>query len=69
MQPDTVSSPREAPEAGREEPLASSADVRATRPYLLARGTLRALARRLLAVGTLALLDAVGLALGLYTAL
>jgi len=69
VQPDTVSSPREAPEAGREEPLASSADVRATRPYLLARGTLRALARRLLAVGTLALLDAVGLALGLYTAL
>jgi exopolysaccharide biosynthesis polyprenyl glycosylphosphotransferase len=44
-------------------------DVRAARPFLLARGTTRAFTRRALAIATLALLDAVGLALGLYGAL
>jgi exopolysaccharide biosynthesis polyprenyl glycosylphosphotransferase len=44
-------------------------DVRAARPFLLARGTTRALVRRVLAIATLAALDAAGLALGLYSAL
>ena len=44
-------------------------DVRATRPYLLSRGTAREAFRRLAAVVVLAGLDAVGLALGLYAAL
>ena len=44
-------------------------DVRASRPYLLSRGTARATVRRVLAVVVLAGLDAVGLALGLYAAL
>jgi exopolysaccharide biosynthesis polyprenyl glycosylphosphotransferase len=44
-------------------------DVRASRPYLLSRGTARATLRRLLAVAVLAALDALGLALGLYAAL
>ncbi|HWG57108.1 MAG TPA: sugar transferase [Gaiellaceae bacterium] len=69
MQPDTLSSPREASEDERAEPLAPSTDIRATRPYVLSRGTLRTFARRLLGIATLALLDAVGLALGLYSAL
>ena len=47
----------------------SVSDVRATRPYLLTRSTLRALARRVLAITTLAALDSLGLALGLYAAL
>ena len=44
-------------------------DVRALRPYVLQRGPLRTLLRRLLAVTTLALLDTIGLALGIYVAL
>ena len=44
-------------------------DVRALRPYVLQRGPLRTLLRRTLAVATLAALDTVGLALGLYLAL
>jgi exopolysaccharide biosynthesis polyprenyl glycosylphosphotransferase len=44
-------------------------DVRASRPYILTRNTLRALVRRVLAIAALASLDAVGLALGLYAAL
>jgi exopolysaccharide biosynthesis polyprenyl glycosylphosphotransferase len=47
----------------------SGRDVRASRPYFLARSTQRAVGRRLLAVMSLALLDAAGLALGLYIAL
>jgi hypothetical protein len=43
----------------------SGRDVRASRPYLLSRGTLRELARRLFAIVTLAALDTAGLALGL----
>jgi exopolysaccharide biosynthesis polyprenyl glycosylphosphotransferase len=44
-------------------------DVRASRPYVLSRGTLRELVRRLVGIFTLAALDAAGLALGLYFAL
>jgi exopolysaccharide biosynthesis polyprenyl glycosylphosphotransferase len=47
----------------------SGRDVRASRPYFLARSTQRAVGRRVLAVVSLALLDAAGLALGLYVAL
>ncbi|HEY7794506.1 MAG TPA: sugar transferase [Gaiellaceae bacterium] len=47
----------------------SGRDVRASRPYFLARSTRREVGRRVLAVVSLALLDAVGLALGLYLAL
>jgi exopolysaccharide biosynthesis polyprenyl glycosylphosphotransferase len=56
--------PSEPPELGTRE-----RDVRASRPYLLARGTLRSTVRRLSAVAILAALDAIGLALGLYAAL
>ena len=44
-------------------------DVRALRPYVLQRGPLRTLLRRVLAVTTLALLDTIGLSLGIYLAL
>jgi exopolysaccharide biosynthesis polyprenyl glycosylphosphotransferase len=47
----------------------SGRDVRASRPYFLSRGTLRELVRRVLVTVTLAALDIVGLALGLYAAL
>jgi exopolysaccharide biosynthesis polyprenyl glycosylphosphotransferase len=50
-------------------PGARERDVRALRPYVLQRGPLRTLLRRVLGIGTLAALDAVGLALGLYLAL
>jgi exopolysaccharide biosynthesis polyprenyl glycosylphosphotransferase len=51
------------------EPAELGRDVRAVRPYLLSRGTLRTILRRVAAVVTLAALDAVGVALGLYAAL
>jgi exopolysaccharide biosynthesis polyprenyl glycosylphosphotransferase len=44
-------------------------DVRASRPYLLSRGTIRSSVRRLLAIVLLATLDGAGVALGLYAAL
>ena len=44
-------------------------DVRALRPYVLQRGPLRTFLRRVLGVTTLATLDAIGLALGIYLAL
>lgn len=47
----------------------SGRDVRAARPYVLARSTLRETLRRTAAVLVLAVLDAAGLALGLYAAL
>jgi exopolysaccharide biosynthesis polyprenyl glycosylphosphotransferase len=43
--------------------------VRAARPYVLSRAPLRSFARRLVRITTLALLDAAGLALGLFAAL
>ena len=50
-------------------PGTSDRDVRALRPYVLQRGAWRTFARRAAAIGTLAVLDAVGLALGIYLAL
>jgi exopolysaccharide biosynthesis polyprenyl glycosylphosphotransferase len=44
-------------------------DVRAARPYVLSRPPLRTFVRRSVGITTLALLDAAGLALGLYLAL
>lgn len=49
--------------------LLPAEDVRATRPYLLAKSPLRALGRRTLSVAALVGLDLAGLALGLYAAL
>src|SRR5687768_5549467 len=46
-----------------------AADVRATRPVLLARGRLRSLVRRLFSIATLVGLDVLGLTLGIYIAL
>ena len=48
---------------------AGERDVRALRPYVLQRGPLRTLLRRLVAVSTLVVLDTIGLALGIYLAL
>lgn len=45
------------------------ADVRASKPYLLLRGRLRSLARRLLSIVTLMGVDVLGLTLGIYVAL
>jgi exopolysaccharide biosynthesis polyprenyl glycosylphosphotransferase len=47
----------------------SRRDVRASRPYLLSRGTRREVVRRVFSIVTLAALDTAGLALGLYLAL
>jgi exopolysaccharide biosynthesis polyprenyl glycosylphosphotransferase len=70
VQPETVSPPATTSDGPEQVPIiAAPADVRAGRPYLFTRGTLRALARRVLAIATLATLDSVGLALGLYAAL
>ena len=44
-------------------------DVRAGRPYVLLRTPLRTFGRRVLGITSLALLDTVGLSLGLYIAL
>ena len=44
-------------------------DVRAARPYVFLRAPLRTFMRRLLGITSLVLLDAAGLALGLYIAL
>ena len=58
-----------ATQPSEEVPPSRGGDVRALRPYLLRRGPLRTLLRRLLGIGTLAVLDTVGLALGIYLAL
>ena len=50
-------------------PPSRDGDVRALRPYLLRRGPLRTLLRRVVGTVTLAVLDTVGLALGIYLAL
>ena len=44
-------------------------DVRAARPYVFFRAPLRTFGRRVLGITSLALLDTVGLSLGLYIAL
>ena len=48
---------------------AREGDVRALRPYVLQRRAVRTFLRRVLAVAALALLDTIGLALGIYVAL
>ena len=50
-------------------PQSREGDVRALRPYLLRRGPLRTLLRRVLGIATLGVLDTLGLALGIYVAL
>jgi exopolysaccharide biosynthesis polyprenyl glycosylphosphotransferase len=54
---------------GGSAPAARRGDVRAARPYVLTRASLRNALRRAAAVTVLVALDAVGLALGLYAAL
>ena len=52
-----------------EPPELGARDVRASTPYVFSRGTARTVVRRVFAIATLAGLDAIGLALGLYLAL
>jgi exopolysaccharide biosynthesis polyprenyl glycosylphosphotransferase len=62
--------PTEAPEAhSGPSPAAPSADIRASRVYVLSRGPVQAVVRRTLSITALVVLDVVGLALGLYLAL
>jgi exopolysaccharide biosynthesis polyprenyl glycosylphosphotransferase len=67
------SEPVAPPPVGVAEETARSAqpaaDLRAGKPHLLTNASLRRALRRLAAIATLAALDAVGLALGLYAAL
>src|SRR5918995_5052845 len=58
-----------ATQPSEEVPPSREGDVRALRPYLLQRGPLRTLLRRVLGSTTLAVLDTLGLALGIYLAL
>jgi exopolysaccharide biosynthesis polyprenyl glycosylphosphotransferase len=61
-----------APPVEPRRPLASSStgrDVRASRLYLLSRGGVLSLARRIVSICSLVLLDIAGLALGIYLAL
>ena len=50
-------------------PTASGRDVRASRLYLLSRGPILSVVRRVVSVAALVVLDVVGLALGIYLAL
>ncbi len=50
-------------------PATPAGDIRSSRPYILSRSPLRAVARRLASISTLVTLDLVGVALGLYAAL
>jgi exopolysaccharide biosynthesis polyprenyl glycosylphosphotransferase len=52
-----------------QETPAVAADIRASRPALLARPPIRALVRRVASIGALLTIDLIGLALGLYVAL
>ncbi len=52
-----------------DERQGPSADVRASRVYILSRGTIVSLVRRALSIAALVVLDVVGLALGIYLAL
>jgi exopolysaccharide biosynthesis polyprenyl glycosylphosphotransferase len=65
--PTASPAPTERPDH-HDEPLAS-ADVRSSRLYLLSRGHLAALVRRVVSVAALVALDILGLALGVYVAL
>src|SRR5215208_6021509 len=50
-------------------PAAADADVRAARPYFLARMPLLSFARRVASIAVLVVIDVTGLAIGLYLAL
>ena len=63
----TTTADPEAPPEQESPPVA--ADVRATRPSILARPPLRSLLRRLASIAALLTIDVCGLALGLYLAL
>jgi exopolysaccharide biosynthesis polyprenyl glycosylphosphotransferase len=56
-------------EMSREAPPSSSRDVRASRLYVLSRGSISSLVRRAVSVAALVALDVAGLALGIYLAL
>ena len=62
-----ISADPEAPPEQERTPVAS--DIRATRTTILARPSLRTLARRLASIAALLTIDVCGLALGLYLAL
>jgi exopolysaccharide biosynthesis polyprenyl glycosylphosphotransferase len=59
------------PETPQREPARPplGQDVRASRPYLFSRGPILSVAQRAFSVGSLVVLDVVGLALGIYLAL
>jgi exopolysaccharide biosynthesis polyprenyl glycosylphosphotransferase len=52
-----------------EPPPVPRADIRASRVYILSRGTIASLVRRVISVAALVALDVIGLALGMYIAL
>jgi exopolysaccharide biosynthesis polyprenyl glycosylphosphotransferase len=56
-------------ELSREAPQPPTADVRASRLYVLSRRPISSLVRRAFSVGALVVLDVVGLAFGIYLAL
>src|SRR4029453_13720881 len=62
-----VSTKPAVPDDARQE--APVEDIRSTRPYLLTRTTLVAVARRLLSIAALVTLDLAGLVFGIYVAL
>ena len=62
----TTADPQAPPE---QETPAVAADIRASRPGVLARPPIRALVRRLASIAALLTIDLIGLALGLYAAL
>jgi exopolysaccharide biosynthesis polyprenyl glycosylphosphotransferase len=55
--------------AEADAPTGPSADVRASRVYILSRGPLLSLVRRAISIAALVTLDVIGLALGIYLAL
>ena len=65
--PTAPAMPPERPDHDAE--LSSRADVRSSRIYLLSRGHLATLFRRIVSVASLVVLDVLGLALGIYFAL
>ena len=63
-----VAPPAETSRPARPQP-ASDRDVRASRLYVLSRGPIASLVRRVFSVAALVVLDVVGLAIGIYLAL
>jgi exopolysaccharide biosynthesis polyprenyl glycosylphosphotransferase len=67
--PPAETPPAPPPPAHTPQPVPPGRDVRASRLYLLSRGSILTLARRALSVVSLVVLDIAGLALGIYLAL